>query len=147
MSLIDGLLKSFLTKDSSTNSSSQGEVLITAALVMLDKAGGIQGVIEKFQASGLDDVIASWVGTGQNKSITPDQITQALGKENIQAITEKANIPTSQSGDILSQLLPVLIDSLTPNGQVPEQSQLITIGKTVITSMLASSNQGGAKSV
>jgi uncharacterized protein YidB (DUF937 family) len=148
MSLINDVLKSFLTENNNANSAQtgQGDVLITAAMVMLDKAGGIQGVMEKFQKSGLGDVVASWVGTGQNQSITPDQITQALGQENIQVITQEVNIPAEQSGNLLSELLPVLIDQLTPNGQVPDQNQMANLGKTVLASVLKSGILSGKSS-
>jgi len=148
MSLINDVLKSFLTENNNANSAQtgQGDVLITAAMVMLYKAGGIQGVMEKFQKSGLGDIVASWVGTGQNQSITPDQITQALGQENIQVITQEVNIPAEQSGNLLSELLPVLIDQLTPNGQVPDQNQMANLGKTVLASVLKSGILSGKSS-
>ena len=148
MSLINDVLKSFLTENNNANSAQtgQGDVLITAAMVMLDKAGGIQGIMEKFQKSGLGDIVASWVGTGQNQSITPDQITQALGQENIQVITQEVNIPAEQSGNLLSELLPVLIDQLTPNGQVPDQNQMANLGKTVLASVLKSGILSGKSS-
>jgi uncharacterized protein YidB (DUF937 family) len=115
----------------------------TAAMAMLEKAGGIQGVMEKFQKSGMGDIVASWVGTGQNESITPDQITQALGQENIQVITKQVNIPAEQSGNLLSELLPALIDRLTPDGQVPDQNQMATLGKSVLASLVTSGIFGG----
>lgn len=145
MSLLNDVLKSFLTNNNNATSAQagQGDVLITAAMAMLEKAGGIQGVMEKFQKSGMGDVVASWVGTGQNQSITPDQITQALGQENIQVITKQINIPAEQSGNLLSELLPALIDKLTPDGQVPDQNQMASLGKNVLASLVTSGIFGG----
>jgi uncharacterized protein YidB (DUF937 family) len=145
MSLLNDVLKSFLTNNNNATSApaGQGDVLITAAMALLEKAGGIQGVMEKFQKSGMGDVVASWIGTGQNQSVTPDQITQALGQEDIQIITEQVNIPTEQSGSLLSALLPALIDQLTPNGQVPDQNQMASLGKNVVASLVASGILGG----
>ena len=145
MSLLNDVLKSFLTNNNNANSAQagQGDVLITAAMAMLEKAGGIQGVMEKIQKSGMGDIVASWVGTGQNESITPDQITQALGQENIQVITKQVNIPVEQSGNLLSELLPALIDRLTPDGQVPDQNQMATLGKNVLASLVTSGIFGG----
>ncbi len=145
MSLLNDVLKSFLTTNNNATSAQagQGDVLITAAMAMLEKAGGIQGVMDKFQKSGMGDVVASWVGTGQNQSITPDQITQALGQENIQVITKQVNIPAEQSGNLLSELLPALIDKLTPDGKVPDQNQMGDLGKNVLASLVASGIFGG----
>lgn len=145
MSLLNDVLKSVLASNTpaaqgqaQVQAQAQPDILITAAMAMLDKAGGIQGIIEKFQSSGLGDTVASWVGTGQNQPVTPDQISQALGQDNIQVVVKQANIPAEQSGSILSALLPVLIDQLTPNGQVPQQNQMMDLGKTILSSLLAS---------
>lgn len=143
MSLLNDVLKSVLASNTpaaqgqaQAQAQAQPDILITAAMAMLDKAGGIQGIIEKFQSSGLGDTVASWVGTGQNQPVTPDQISQALGQDNIQVVVKQANIPAEQSGSILSALLPVLIDQLTPNGQVPQQNQMMDLGKTILSSLL-----------
>ena len=145
MSLLNDVLKSVLASNTpaaqgqaQVQAQAQPDILITAAMAMLDKAGGIQGIIEKFQSSGLGDTVASWVGTGQNQPVTPDQISQALGQDNILVVVKQANIPAEQSGSILSALLPVLIDQLTPNGQVPQQNQMMELGKTILSSLLAS---------
>jgi uncharacterized protein YidB (DUF937 family) len=140
MSLLNDVLKSVLANNTPAvqgQAQAQPDVLITAAMAMLDKAGGIQGIMEKFKSSGLGDTVASWVGTGQNQPVTPEQISQALGQENVQIVVKQANIPAEQSGSILSALLPVLIDQLTPDGQVPQQSQMMNLGKTILSSLLS----------
>ena len=144
MSLPNDVLRSVLannTPSAQGQSQVQSDALIAAAMAMLDKAGGIQGVIEKFQTSGLGDIVASWVGTGQNQAVTPEQITQALGGDNVQIVVKKANIPVEQSGSVLSALLPVLIDQLTPNGQVPQQSQMMGLGKSILSSLLSGTSK------
>ena len=142
MSLLTDVLNSMLSKNAENNAPVQGQgqadVLVNAALDLLERAGGVEGVVRKFQNSGLGDLVASWVGTGQNKGVTPDQITQALGQDNVEVIAQQANLPTAQGGDILSELLPVLIDRLTPEGQVPDQEQLVNLGKTLLGGLSAS---------
>ena len=143
MSLLNDVLKSVFAKTNPTGqeqvpSQGQADVLITAALAMLDQAGGIQGIIEKFQRSGLGDIVASWVGTGQNQPINPDQITAALGNDNIAVVAQQASIPTDQGSNVLAELLPAIIDKLTPQGKVPEQGQLLDLGKTILSSLAAS---------
>lgn len=142
MILLNDVLNSFLSKHNTAQAEGQGQgqadVLITAALVMLDKAGGIQGVIEKFKSSGLGDIVASWVGTGENQAVDPDQITAALGQDSVAVITQEANLPAGEGGNILAELLPVLIDKLTPEGQIPQEGQLLELGKNVLSSLAAS---------
>ena len=86
--------------------------------------GGLAGLVETFKSKGLGDVISSWIGTGENKSISPDQIKQALGSDKIQEIAAKVGISKDAASQHLSELLPQIIDKLTPNGKLPEAGKL-----------------------
>ncbi|MEW6347861.1 MAG: YidB family protein [Thermodesulfobacteriota bacterium] len=88
------------------------------------EVGGMQGLLDKFTQSGLGDQVNSWVGTGDNLPISSDQIQQALGGY-VEQIAAKAGVNPSLAGTVLSQVLPALIDKITPQGRVPEHmSQL-----------------------
>ncbi|MBS1214757.1 MAG: hypothetical protein H6R26_3374 [Proteobacteria bacterium] len=121
MSLFTDLLKTTLG-GSSAPTENQTHSLVKNVLEMLDSAGGIQGLTTKFQQSGLGDVVSSWVGTGENRPISPDQVAEVLGADRIQALAEKSGIPAEKGASVLSQVLPTLVDKLTPEGQVPDQS-------------------------
>ncbi len=82
--------------------------------------GGLAGLVETFKSKGLGEVISSWVSTGKNLPISPDQIKQALGSDKIQQIAEKVGISKDAAMQHLSQLLPQIIDKLTPDGKIPE---------------------------
>jgi uncharacterized protein YidB (DUF937 family) len=104
-----------------------GKVDVASSLSgVITSMGGIQGLQEKFQQSGLGDQFASWVSTGENQAVSADQLEQALGG----GAGEAANAAKSMGIDLqsvlpmLATLLPGLIDKLTPNGQVnPETAQ------------------------
>ena len=81
--------------------------------------GGLGGLMERFQQAGLGDVIGSWVGSGENRAITGDQISQALGPDTISDLAAKFGLNTGDTAGQLSQILPGLIDKLTPQGQAP----------------------------
>ncbi len=81
--------------------------------------GGLGGLMAKFQQGGLGDVIGSWVGTGQNLPISPDQLRQVLGGDTIAQIAQQLGVSHGDAAGQLSQLLPQAIDHLTPQGQVP----------------------------
>lgn len=83
--------------------------------------GGLGGLIEQFQRSGLGDVVGSWVSTGQNLPISPDQLGQVLGSDQIAGMASKLGIDQSALLGQLSHMLPQVVDHLTPNGQVPAQ--------------------------
>ena len=82
--------------------------------------GGVSGLMTAFEKQGLGGVIASWVGTGQNLPISPEQLQGVLGDEHLQAIAQKLGLSTTDVATHLSQLLPSVIDKATPNGQVPQ---------------------------
>jgi uncharacterized protein YidB (DUF937 family) len=84
-------------------------------------AGGLAGLTQAFQKGGLSDVMGSWVGTGQNQPISPDALGKVLGPDVLAKLGQQAN-GVSQ-GDLLSQLsqiLPGVVDQMTPGGQAPQ---------------------------
>jgi len=83
------------------------------------KTGGLQGLVQKFQAGGLGGIIASWIGTGPNQPITPQQIQSVLGSDNVQKIAGRLGMSPDALSAALATGLPVVIDRLTPNGQIP----------------------------
>ena len=82
--------------------------------------GGLGGLINAFQRNGLGDQMQSWIGTGQNMPISPDQLQQVLGQGTLGQIAQQLGLSPQASASGLSELLPQLIDRLTPNGQAPQ---------------------------
>lgn len=100
--------------------------------------GGLAGLVAKMQQSGLGDVANSWVGTGENQAIAPDQLGQVLGGDMISGLTKQLGMNQGDLLGQLSQMLPQVVDKLTPNGRVPQGD----IG-SILGSMLGG-QQGGA---
>lgn len=94
--------------------------LMSSVMGLLGGQGGLQNLISQFDAKGLGDIIGSWVGTGQNKSISSDQIQNVIGSDALSGIASKLGINVSDLSGQLSNLLPGVVDKLTPNGKVPE---------------------------
>jgi uncharacterized protein YidB (DUF937 family) len=88
------------------------------------KSGGITGLIQKFNEKGLGEHISSWIGTGKNLPISADQIRDVLGSDRIKELASKLNIGEHDASKSLADLLPQLIDKLTPDGSVPHQDML-----------------------
>ncbi|MBL8323536.1 MAG: DUF937 domain-containing protein [Rubrivivax sp.] len=82
--------------------------------------GGLGGLVEQFARAGLGDVAKSWVGTGQNLPISPDQLSQVLGGERIGSMASQLGMNQGDLLGQLSQMLPQVVDSLTPQGQIPQ---------------------------
>ena len=85
---------------------------------------GLNGLIQQFQGAGLGHLMESWVGTGTNHPATPAQIHQALGPETIQHFAQQTGMGSSQVSEMLAQLLPQMIDKVTPTGSVPHSNDL-----------------------
>src|SRR5215475_2939457 len=82
--------------------------------------GGLNDLLKQFQERGLGDTVNSWVGTGPNKSVAPNDLAHALGADQINALTAQTGLSRDELLDGLSQSLPQVVDQLTPNGRVPQ---------------------------
>lgn len=82
--------------------------------------GGLSGLVEKFQQAGLGDVVGSWIGTGQNQAISGDQLTSALGSGPLAGLAEKLGVSPEEAASQISNVLPGLVDKLTPAGELPQ---------------------------
>lgn len=100
-----------------------GNMLLQLALSMLQQQGGLGGVLGKFREAGMGAQADSWVGTGQNMNISPNQLEQVLGSGALSDIASKLGMSQDQAGSAMSQVLPELINQLTPQGQVTPDSE------------------------
>jgi uncharacterized protein YidB (DUF937 family) len=80
--------------------------------------------VQQFQQKGMGDLVNSWVSTGENKQISAEQVEQALGSEQVQQFARQTGVSGQQAAGNIAQLLPQLIDNLTPNGQAPAQGDI-----------------------
>ena len=87
-------------------------------------SGGLGDLLKQFQQQGQGDVADSWVGKGENKSIAPGDLGQALGADQINALTSQTGLSRDELLQGLSQYLPGVIDHLTPEGRLPTDSEL-----------------------
>src|SRR5215831_18712662 len=86
--------------------------------------GGLGGLLDKLQKGGLGDVANSWVGSGQNKPVSPGQLGPALGPDVIKTLAQRSGLSEEEIARQLSQILPGVVDKLTPNGRMPTLAEL-----------------------
>jgi uncharacterized protein YidB (DUF937 family) len=86
--------------------------------------GGLGALINMFQSKGLGDVVGSWVGGGPNQAIAPAQVTNALGPDLLGEFAKMAGIDAGDAGSVLANVLPGLVNHVTPQGQVPDAGSL-----------------------
>jgi uncharacterized protein YidB (DUF937 family) len=115
-----GLLKNILG-----GQAGQGGMLeIITGLLNSSESRGLQGLAEAFNGKGLGEVMSSWISKGENLPISPEQIQQVLGSGQIQQIAEKLGVSRDEASSGLAEMLPQIVDKLTPEGSLPTQDLL-----------------------
>jgi len=98
------------------------------------QSGGLNGLISQFKSQGLGDIVSSWVGTQNNLPISSDQIKKVLGEDTIKSMATKLGMDTNALTGQLSNLLPQVVDKLTPEGKVPE-GDILSKGKDLLSGL------------
>lgn len=88
--------------------------------------GGLGGIIDAFQKGGLGHLADSWVGTGENMPVEPEQISQVFGEDKISAMASQLGMSQGDVSGGLAKILPDLINHVTPNGQLPADNNMLT---------------------
>ena len=109
MGMFDGLLGGIV-----------GAGMVTAVNGILEKHGGLQGVVNEFERNGLGSTVKSWIGTGPNQPISPADVQKALGPDLLQQLAAKSGLSVADLSERLSHVLPKAVDSMTPEGVIPK---------------------------
>ena len=114
-----GLLDSILGAASGKNAQSgEANPLIAVLGGLLAQSGGLQGLANKFSQSGQGNAFQSWVGMGENQPVSNDQIQNALGSEQVNAIATRMGVDPAIVSTFLAEYLPKIVDKLTPAGEI-----------------------------
>jgi uncharacterized protein YidB (DUF937 family) len=130
MGLLDELVKSGGLGAIADTVTSNPQILQAVASLLSNREGSLGGpgglgaLVSAFQSKGLGDVMASWVGGGPNQAVAPDQVTDVLGPEVLGQFAKMAGINGGDAGSVLASVLPVLVNHVTPQGQVPDAGGL-----------------------
>jgi uncharacterized protein YidB (DUF937 family) len=109
MGMFDGLLGGVV-----------GAEMATVVNGLIEKHGGVQGILAQLEQQGLGGTARSWISAGANQPITADQIHQAFGSDVVKELAAKVGLSPDVLAAKLSQVLPAAIDKLTPAGIVPK---------------------------
>ena len=108
MGLFDGMLGGIV-----------GAEMATVVNGVIAQHGGLSGMVEQFHQHGLGETVKSWIGTGQNLPISPDQLNRVLGPEKLAQLAAKLGMTPEELSAKLSTILPQVVDKMTPGGVVP----------------------------
>jgi uncharacterized protein YidB (DUF937 family) len=86
--------------------------------------GGLGELLERLQRSGYREQADSWVGTGQNLPLPAEALEQILGRRGLEQIARHTGLSEREASSGLSELLPEVVDRVTPEGRVPELDAL-----------------------
>ncbi len=108
--------------------------LLTVALSMLQQNGGLNGVLDMFRQNGLARQADSWVSTGPNLGISADQLQQVFGASGIGQLAAQLGMPPQQAMSAMANVLPELVNQLTPKGHVTDDlNDMISQGLSALS--------------
>lgn len=127
-----GLLDSVVGSLAAGNTQGGNGLLDVVMQLIQNQPGGLAGLVQSLQQGGLAEVVSSWVSTGQNMPVSAQQVASALGGDQLQNIAAQLGVSPEQASGSLADLLPQVVDQLTPNGQLPEGGDLLTQGLAML---------------
>ena len=86
-------------------------------------SGGLGELVKKLQQAGQGQVAQSWIGTGSNRAVAPDDLEKAIGADTLDALSERTGIPRDRILAELKEHLPTTVDTLTPEGRIPNEQE------------------------
>jgi uncharacterized protein YidB (DUF937 family) len=148
MGLLDSLVQTALQSALGGSSQNQTANVVKSVVGMLtSNSGGISGLVDTLSKSGLADVAASWIGKGDNKPISATQLVEALGQDKVDELAQEAGIPPEKGAEVLSQVLPGVVNEMTPDGEIPEEQHMGTLAKVILGGLGVAGAAMAAKAV
>ncbi len=133
MGLFDQIIGAVSGQQGEPGGSLLGSVL---QMVTNPQNGGLSGLLQTLQQGGLAEAAKSWVSTGQNLPVSAEQIQSALGNDTVKNLAAQLGLNTEQMSGHLAELLPQVVDKLTPNGSVPSEGNLVSMGMELLKGKL-----------
>jgi uncharacterized protein YidB (DUF937 family) len=120
MGLFDSMRDQVTGALSGAQTGHAGWMAAVGGLLNDQETGGLSSLLRRFEENGLGETVSSWVGAGQNLPISAEQIEAVLGCDKVREYADKLGISTQDAAAHLAEVLPQVVDKLTPSGQVPE---------------------------
>ena len=128
MGILDSLIKNPKMISNVAQFASENPEIAKAAMGFLGSGsgsgGGLGSILKDLQSNGLGDQVSSWLGSGDNKAVSPDKLKAALGSERVSQFAKQAGVSGSEASTLLAGMLPGLVDKLSPDGKLPDAGGL-----------------------
>ncbi len=138
MSLFEDLGKQVLGnvlggKSAEGGGSGGGVNWMQIVMSLINQSGGIEGLLAKFQSAGLGDIVNGWIKQGPNPPVSPDQVKEAFGPD-LQNAAAEAGTDVNTAAKGVADVLPKVVDQLSPSGQAPSGEMLQEAMKALMAS-------------
>jgi uncharacterized protein YidB (DUF937 family) len=130
-----GLLDNLGNQAAGTEAGGTGGLAGSLLQMIQNQPGGLTGLVQSFHDKGLGGLVSSWVSSGPNPAISADQVTHVLGSDQVKALAAKAGINPEIASGAIAALLPSLVDKLTPNGAVPDHSNVLEMATNMLKNL------------
>ena len=110
------------------------DVMSQLASMLTGKGGdglGLSRLLEQFKGAGLGDKADSWVGTGENQPLTPEEVQKAIGDDKLAKMSKQTGQSVGSLTTDLSTMIPNAVNKLTPDGKVPDPGDLMNMAKNL----------------
>ena len=112
-------------------------VLLPLAMQWVQRNGGIGALLQRFQQQGFGQQAASWVSTGENQPVDGQAVTEVIGAEDLSKLSQQLGVPQEEVATGLAQVLPQVVNHLTPDGDVPANADdLLSSGLAAVEQFL-----------
>jgi len=98
----------------------QHSTLLQTAMQMFGNHAGLSGLMNNAQSQGIGNIFQSWVSTGANQSIGPQQVQGLVGQDKVNELAQRVGVPPAIASAALARILPIVVDKLTPSGKLPQ---------------------------
>lgn len=89
--------------------------------MLINRQDGLSGLISAFQSKGLGNIVSSWISTGQNLPISPEQLQDVVGPDQVKQLADSSGVSPDVAKAQLADILPRVVDRLTPDGSLPKE--------------------------
>jgi uncharacterized protein YidB (DUF937 family) len=97
-------------------------MLLPLAMRWVQRNGGMNAVLEKLRQKGMARQTQSWVDTGENQPLDEQSVEQVVGRDELAQMAQRLGVPEGQIAQALAEIMPEMVDKLSPEGQVPPQA-------------------------
>ena len=97
-------------------------MLLPLAMQWVQRNGGVGALLQRFQQKGYSQQAASWVSTGPNEELAPQAVNDVVGMDELSRLSQQLGVSHEEVSAGMAQILPEVVNHLTPQGNVPDNS-------------------------